>query len=286
MEESAHCLPCSWRLLFRTLLHPRVLALRFLSPGCRCMVAAVHLLVRHDQVRLPRPEDWRERGSLQVKLSQDAHGEAEDSAIHSALHDTLAVFGEIDTIELYNKGAYMTHPFAMVNLRAPISSDDPACLSVLRSGTVKVMGAPCVLKQRRAPRQHRQRETAAAEAAVRAAEAAIVAKRPSWQPEMLERYPRRSTTLDQATLVAELVPDLKENVSLYLRQRFPGSEEVCAIMFGIAERAPKALRVKELFETVEASTMIGEQSRLYTNANGIHLLVMLSVDLASHTRPM
>ena len=101
--------------------------------------------------------------------------------------------------------------------------------------------------------------TAAAEAAVRAAEAATVAKRPAWQPEMLERYPRRATTLDQATLVADLGPELKDNLALYLRQRFPGSEEVGDIMFAVAERAPKALRVKELFETVEAATMIGEQ---------------------------
>lgn len=237
--------------------------LHFLSPGWHSVVARACVLVRDDQVRLPRPEDWRERGSLQVKLSQDAHGEADDSAIHAVLRDALGVFGEIDTIELYNKGAYTNHPFAMVNLRAPISPNDPVCQSMLESGIVDVMGAPCILKQRRAPRQHRKRETAAAEAAVRAAEAAIVAKRPSWQPEMLERYPRRATTLDQATLVANLAPDLKDNLSMYLRQRFPGSEEVCAIMFGIAEHAPTALRVKELFETVEAATMIGEKQRAY-----------------------
>ena len=131
----------------------------------------------------------------------------------------------------------------MVNLRDRIP-DDPACQSLLRSGSVEVMGAPCAVKQRRAPQQHRKRETAAAEAAVRAAEAAVIAKRPLWQPEMLERYPRRATTLDQAALVADLSAELKENLSLYLSQRFPGSEEVGEIMFGVAARAPTALRVK------------------------------------------
>ena len=138
----------------------------------------------------------------------------------------------------------------MVNLRGPVPADDPGCQTLLRSGSVEVMGARCVLKQRRVPQQHRKRETQASEAAVRAAEAAIVAKRLPWQPEMLERYPRRATTLDQATLVADLSAELKENLSLYLRQKFPGSEEVCEIMFAIAARAPTALRVKELFETV------------------------------------
>lgn len=184
---------------------------------------------------------------------------ADDTAIEAGLRDALGAFGEIDTIELYNKGSYVTHPFAMVNLRGPVPADDPACLSLLRSGSVDVLGARCTVKQRRAPRQHRKRETAAAEAAVRAAEAAIVSKRPAWQPDMLERYPRRATTLDQATLVADLPHDLKENLALYLRQKFPGSEEVGEIMFAVAARAPKALRVKELFETVEAATMIGEQ---------------------------
>ena len=73
---------------------------------------------------------------------------------------------------------------------------------------------------------------------------------------MLDRYPRRATTLDQATLVGGLEPALITNVELYLKQRFPGAEEVAEILLCVAKRHPRALRVKELFETVERSARI------------------------------
>jgi hypothetical protein len=172
----------------------------------------------------------------------------------------LAEFGEVDNIELYNKGTYASHPFAMVNLRSAIPEDKASpCQGLLRAGKVEVMGVLCVLKQRRPPQQHRKRETDASEASVRAAEAAVVANRPAWQPEMLERYPSRATTLCEKKLVADLDPVLTENLQLYLKQKFPGSEEVCNIMFWIAGRERTALRVKELFETVECATMIGRE---------------------------
>eukprot|EP01052_Picozoa_sp_SAG31_P059393 SAG31_NODE_18700_length_626_cov_1.000000_1_plen_193_part_01 len=76
---------------------------------------------------------------------------------------------------------------------------------------------------------------------------------------MLARYPARATCLDQATLVSALPTELKANVELYLRERFPGSEEVCAILMHVVAIRPTALRVKELFETVEAAALIGRQ---------------------------
>jgi len=78
--------------------------------------------------------------------------------------------------------------------------------------------------------------------------------------EMLDEYPRRATTLDQSTLVGHLetsAPALHANIELYLRQSFPGSEEVAGILLEVARQHPTTLRVKELFETVECAVLIG-----------------------------
>ena len=211
--------------------------------------------------RLARPSDWESRGSLHCKLppaAGEGGGGGADAEVEAALRAALAAFGGIERIELYNKGAYAARPFAMVNLCGAVPTGGAAA-SLLAAGAVDVLGHRCALKVRRAPQRHRKRQADASEAAARAREAAIEAARSEWQPEMLARYPSRATTLDQAALVADLTPALRENLALYLKVRFPGSEEVAAIVWRVAERCPTALRVKELFENVEAASMIGRE---------------------------
>lgn len=88
-------------------------------------------------------------------------------------------------------------------------------------------------------------------------------KRDSGDPStnrLIELLPRRETTLDQHAFVSELRRELVEMLRDYLTRSFPGSPEVAsALLDDVAVRHPKHLRVKELFETVEACKHAGAQ---------------------------
>ncbi len=75
---------------------------------------------------------------------------------------------------------------------------------------------------------------------------------PLWQPDMLDRYP-----MDSNAMVADLDAD---RLSLLLRYvaETTHSEELPALLAKVVERHPRHLRVKELFETVEAYKRIGQ----------------------------
>jgi hypothetical protein len=110
-----------------------VIIIVIIELGCCCLVFMF----------LRRSEE--EPGILEVKLSPDAHVGPDDDAINGGLRVALKDFGEIDTIELHNKGDDIKAPFAMVSLQRAIP-DDHACQQLLRDGSVDVMGARCVLK--------------------------------------------------------------------------------------------------------------------------------------------
>ncbi len=73
-----------------------------------------------------------------------------------------------------------------------------------------------------------------------------------WQPDMLERYP-----MDSNAMVHDLDAERLEMLGIYLTETLV-SPELAATILEISERHPKYLRVKELFETVEAYRRIGQ----------------------------
>ena len=75
---------------------------------------------------------------------------------------------------------------------------------------------------------------------------------PIWQPDMLERFP-----MDSNAMVHDLDPERLALLLTYVEETTL-SAELSAILGEIAERHPKYLRVKELFETIEAYKRIGQ----------------------------
>ncbi len=75
----------------------------------------------------------------------------------------------------------------------------------------------------------------------------------TWQPDMIANYP-----MDSNAMVHELDVD-GLNVLLAYVAEVTHSERLSAMVAMIAERYPRYLRVKELFETVEAYRCIGQE---------------------------
>jgi len=73
-----------------------------------------------------------------------------------------------------------------------------------------------------------------------------------WQADMLSQYP-----MDSNAMVSDLDAERLGLLLTYVEETTL-SEELAAIIGRIAERHPKQLRVKELFETVEAYKRIGQ----------------------------
>ena len=64
-------------------------------------------------------------GSIHVKLGDKSVGVPEEK-LEAELSVALAAFGPIKKLELYNKGAYGSRPFAMVELVSSLPTDGPA----------------------------------------------------------------------------------------------------------------------------------------------------------------
>ena len=75
---------------------------------------------------------------------------------------------------------------------------------------------------------------------------------PIWQPDMLQRYP-----MDSNAMVSELDAERLDLLLTYVEETTL-SDRLAAIIGQIAKRHPQYLRVKELFETVEAYKRIGQ----------------------------
>jgi SAM-dependent methyltransferase len=73
-----------------------------------------------------------------------------------------------------------------------------------------------------------------------------------WQPDMIVKYP-----MDSNAMVSDLDPERLELLLTYVEETTL-SDELAAIVDDVRQRFPKYLRVKELFETVEAYKRIGQ----------------------------
>ena len=63
-------------------------------------------------------------GSVHVRLGEAAVAEnVSDAALETELRRELAALGAAAKFELYNKGAYKSRPFAMVNFEGPLAHD-------------------------------------------------------------------------------------------------------------------------------------------------------------------
>ena len=115
------------------------------------------------------------------------------------------------------------------------------------------------------PRQNSKKERLAKIAADIKVKAAAKEKReqrkPAWQADLLHRFPQRGTVLCQHAQVAELPQELSLLIErVYMPSMFPGScSEVAVALKWMWQRHPAALRVKELFETVETFSVIAKQ---------------------------
>jgi len=91
---------------------------------------------------------------------------------------------------------------------------------------------------------------------VQATKAARLAARPAFLHSHFKQFKMRDNTMDQHVMVANLAPALLSTMTTYLATRFPnnflpGLSITAKALQIIWERHPLALRVKELFETVE-----------------------------------
>ena len=73
-----------------------------------------------------------------------------------------------------------------------------------------------------------------------------------WQPDMVVKYP-----MDSNAMVNALDADRLNLLLTYVAET-THSKQLSTIIANIAERHPKYLRVKELFETIEAYKRIGQ----------------------------
>ena len=74
-----------------------------------------------------------------------------------------------------------------------------------------------------------------------------------WRPEYLDRFP-----MDPNTMVQWLGPDLRELLWTYVAET-AHSDELAGILRAVSREHPDYLRVKELFETMEAYRRIGQE---------------------------
>lgn len=136
-----------------------------------------------------------------VKLGPASIGKSRKT-VQAELSSVINNFGEVASIEVYTEGAYEAHPFANVNFIGNAGE----CSGSSGLEPVMIFGDNCSLLWRRPSAKRRKEASLAAEAAVRAVETAATAARLPWQPEMLELYPSRATTLDQQIMVSDLSP--------------------------------------------------------------------------------
>lgn len=123
----------------------------------------------------------------------------------------------------------------------------------------------CKVKKRRPPKRDRVAQNEQREASKRRARDWARAKRPRWQPELLDKFDARDHSLDPHIFVANLDKErLRLVQEVYLPFVFPKScrEEVIGALRHVWTNHPKSLRVKEMFETLEAFRLIEKQISL------------------------
>lgn len=208
----------------------------------------------------------REFGPLKAMCRSSTGGitgfvHEDDQAPIAKFTSTPAMYGVL----LHNSGVNRAAPWCYVTF----SQDAPADLAeqaVMRCGadnrhlTVMEGWNSCVVRLQRQLKHHRLRVIQSNIAAKVDRQAARAARGPAWRPEMLDLFPCRESTLDQHAQVSELAPELQIIIATYLDHRFPDTtSEVATALKWVWQKYPKSLRVKELFETVEAFALIAQQ---------------------------
>jgi len=200
---------------------------------------------------------------------------------------------EVYTVEVqvFCRGGHLASPFAFVTGCGAVDDSDLLAAGVL------VEGVQCEVKRRKKGKREReatvsgeggreaksdqdqrdrkekkkqQKKTGAANAAAaNAASATVVPVSVSWNNSMYDRFASRSTTLDKNAQTSSLSPELLSLVVAYLVSRFPSSPSAVQALKLVweSEESPDALRVKELFETVETFVVLEKQiSRIRSRA--------------------
>ena len=136
--------------------------------------------------------------------------------------------------------------------------------SLLADG-LNINDAKCRVKKRRAPKRDRIAQNEHSKERKRRAVERAQAKRPRWQPELLDKFDARDHSLDPHAFVADLDEERLHLIEdVYLPYLFPKScrAEVIGALKHVWTTHPKSLRVKEMFETLEAFRLIEKQISL------------------------
>jgi hypothetical protein len=164
---------------------------------------------------------------------------------------------------LHARGGNSARPYAHVTAAySGVHSD----AGILENGIV-ICGVVCAVKRRREAKRERVANEAKRMAEKQALKARQEARRGGWKSDFLSLYPSRGSTLDQHAQVSSLEPDLQKKIELYLLSSFSrlrggggdGAEAVLRAFKSLWETCDTALRVKELFETVESFKHIYKQ---------------------------
>ena len=132
---------------------------------------------------------------------------------------------------------------------------------------ILILGEQCALKRRKATKTARKAQIATVNEAKAAAKERRRAAQGAWRPEMFARFPRLQSSMDQHVFVDDLSADLKQLLGHYFAQAFANKDGDKAVdcLWSVAAAHPSSLRVKELFETVEAYRQIVTEI-LYINS--------------------
>lgn len=136
--------------------------------------------------------------------------------------------------------------------------------SLLTNG-LRINDTKCRVKKRRPPKRDRIAQNEHNKESKRRAVERARAKRPRWQPELLDKFDARDHSLDPHAFVADLDDERLHLVEhVYLPFVFPKScrAEVIGALKHVWTNHPKSLRVKEMFETLEAFRLIEKQISL------------------------
>ena len=123
----------------------------------------------------------------------------------------------------------------------------------------------CRVRKRRPPKRDRIAQNEHNKERKRRAVERAQAKRPRWQPELLDKFDARDHSLDPHAFVADLDEERLHLIEdVYLPYLFPKScrAEVIGALKHVWTNHPKSLRVKEMFETLEAFRLIEKQISL------------------------
>lgn len=168
-------------------------------------------------------------------------------------------------VRLYNGAQRTGAPYSVITFSeaapANVAAEAATRCSADNRHLTGMEGWPlCVVRLQRQPKHHRLKAIESNIAHKAARKEAKEARAPAWRLEMLDKFPCRESTLDQHTQVSELSPELLMLITQYLAYRFQGdAAEVTAALQSVWQNHPKSLRVKELFETVEALSLISQQ---------------------------